>query len=196
MPDAGTGPSGEVGRAASATWGGPFILGLFVAIIGCLAIIGATLTGFLSIFLLGIALFASGVFEIAHAIRDWGSHRSLAYLLGGILSAVVGLLLAFRTALGLAAVTLLLASYFLGNGLFRSITSIADRYPQWGLDFAYGAISFILGVVVVANWPRPALWLVGTLVGIEILVHGFSLMASGLATRRSLRAAPATSRQS
>jgi uncharacterized membrane protein HdeD (DUF308 family) len=193
MPGAGTSPSGEVGRAASGTWGGPFVLGLIVAIIGCLAIIGATLTGFLSIFLVGIALFVSGVFELVRAIRDWGSRWSLAYLLGGILSVVVGLLFAFRTTVGLAAVTFLLAGYFLGNGLFRGITSIADRYPHWGLDFGYGVISVLLGIVVVAGWPMSSLRIIGMLVGIEILAHGISLMAAGLVTRRSLRAAAATS---
>jgi uncharacterized membrane protein HdeD (DUF308 family) len=87
---------------------------------------------------------------------------------------------------GLAALTLLLAGYFFASGLFHTITSLVDRYPRWGWDLVYGAVSLVLGIVVMSRWPVSAVWLVGTLVGFGILFRGLTLMAGSLSFRRAL----------
>ena len=97
----------------------------------------------------------------------------------------------FRAGAGLATITLLLAGYFIANGLFRCVTSVADRYFHWGWDFALGAISIFLGVIVIGQWPVSALWVVGTLVGVEIFFRGLGLMVAGLDIRRLAHPRPA-----
>jgi uncharacterized membrane protein HdeD (DUF308 family) len=178
----------ERGALPSAVWGAPFVLGLLMTLVGLLALSMAVWTSLASIIFLGVMLFISGLIEIGHAFRTWKTGRPLAHFLGGILSAVVGVLLAARPLAGLAAVSLLLAGYFFASGLFRAITSIADRYSQWGWDLLYGISAVILGVVLLAQWPNSALWVVGVLVGIEILFRGTTLMAGGLGLRHVIRA--------
>jgi uncharacterized membrane protein HdeD (DUF308 family) len=171
-------------REASAGWGGPFVLGLLVMAVGVLALLSALWTGLASIILLGILLAISGVLQIGYSFGRDRTGSPGVHLLAGILSAVVGVLIAARPAIGLAALTLLLAGYFFASGLFRTITSVVDRYARWGWDFAYGISAIILGIILVASWPTSAAWLVGTLVGLEIIFRGASLMAASLALRR------------
>lgn len=175
-------------REASAMWGGGFVLGLLVMALGVLALLTALWTGLASIVFLGVLLAISGVVQIGHSLgRDrTGARAPGSQLLGGILAAVMGLLIAGRPAVGLVAVALLLAGYFFASGLFRTISSIADRYPQWGWDFAYGISAILLGIVLLTSLPTSAAWLVGTLVGMEIIFRGASLMAGSLALRRVL----------
>lgn len=172
---------------ASGAWSGLVVMGVLLAILGGLALGATVFTGLVSVFLLGIALLAAGVLEVAQALRERDRpHRGL-HLTGGIFSIVAGALLFARPAAGLATISLLLAMYFIANGLFRSIGAIVDRFPGWGWDLAYGVLALALGFLVVRSWPSSSLWLLGTLVGIEILTRGIMLIALGFETRRLLR---------
>jgi uncharacterized membrane protein HdeD (DUF308 family) len=178
-------------RAVRETWGGTFVLGVLTAVMGLFAIVGAPATGLLTVVLLGAFLAVAGIFEAYHALRHREGGNRLLFLLGGILSIVVGGLLMFRAGAGLATLTLLLAGYFVTNGLFHCVTSLVDRYLHWGWDFLQGAVSILLGVIVFAQWPISALWVVGTLVGVEIFFRGCGLMVAGVDLRRLAHPGPA-----
>lgn len=175
-------------RTVREAWGGTFVLGILMALLGLFAMVSAPATGLMTVVLLGAFLAVSGIFEAYHALRHREGGNRLLFLLGGILSIVVGCLLMFRAGVGLATITLLLAGYFVANGLFRCVTSIADRYLHWGWDFAQGLVSIFLGVIVFTRWPISSLWLVGTLVGVEIFFRGCGLMLAGLDIRRMAQA--------
>ncbi|WP_163996467.1 HdeD family acid-resistance protein [Pyxidicoccus caerfyrddinensis] len=175
-------------KVNSTLWGGPFILGLLLTALGIVALGTAFLTSLVTAIFFGAMLAIEGVAEIVSAFRVRKSGGPFVlYLLGGVLSIVVGLFVLVYPGAGLAALTLLLAGYFFASGLFHAITSLVDRYPRWGWDFFYGAVSVFLGIAVMSQWPISAVWLVGTMVGIGILVRGIALMAGSLTLRRTLR---------
>ena len=177
-------------RGASALWGGPFVVGLLIVLLGLLALLSTVVAGLVSVLLYGAVLAIVGGAEIIHGIRTRRMGPFLLFLLGGLLALVVGGMLLVRPGVGLAAITLLLAGYFFASGLFRGITSVMDRYRGWGWDVLYGITAVVLGIIVLAQWPLSALWLVGLVVGIELVIRGLSLMAGALMLRQELRAAP------
>ena len=65
----------------------------------------------------------------------------------------------------------------------HAITAIADRYPRWGIDFLYGVVAVALGVYIVASWPISSFWVLGTVVGIEIIARGVALVSASWALR-------------
>lgn len=177
----------EISRSPNASWGPPFVSGLLIALVGLVAFWTPVVTGVASAMLIGALLTAAGLIEVVGAIRN--RHRgSIALpLLSGILTAVVGMLFLARPLLGVAALGLLLAAYFFATGLFRGITSIADRYPRWGWDFAYALIALAAGVFTLLGWPRSSLLLIGMLVGIELMARGVALMGIGWKVRGFLQ---------
>jgi uncharacterized membrane protein HdeD (DUF308 family) len=179
-----------VNRSRSASWGAPFTAGLLVSIAGLVALGATFFAGLVSSIFIGVLLMIAGLFEIGHAIANWRAPGRVVGLLAGLLSLVVGAFFTFWPVAGLGALSLLLAGFFFASGLFRGITSIVDRYANWGWDLLYGVSAVVLGVIIVSQWPVSALWLVGTVVGIELLLRGFSLMAASLALRRVVRHAP------
>jgi uncharacterized membrane protein HdeD (DUF308 family) len=182
----------QEGRVRAATWGGSFVAGLLIFALGVFCLIAAGITGLASILLFGILLLVAGVLEIVSALRERKQGRpALQHFLVGILSIVVGALFLARPAVGLAAVSLLLAGYFFADGLFRSVTSLLDRYENWGWDFISGAVSVILGIIVFSNWPISALWVVGVLVAVQLMMRGLLVMSVSMALRRGLRTVPA-----
>jgi uncharacterized membrane protein HdeD (DUF308 family) len=46
-----------------------------------------------------------------------------------------------------------------------------------------GAITLLLGVLIWRSWPGDGLWVIGILVGIELVFSGWSLVMLGLAAR-------------
>ncbi|GEL71441.1 HdeD family acid-resistance protein [Myxococcus virescens] len=175
-------------RGNSAAWGGPFIMGILMTLLGIVALGAAFFTSLVSAILFGAMLAAAGVMEVISAFRTRKEGGPFwLYLLSGILSVVVGLFVLVYPAAGLGAMTLLLAGYFFASGLFHAVTSVMDRYPRWGWDFLYGAVSIFLGIIVMRQWPISAVWLVGTLVGIGIFFRGVALMAGALTVRKVLR---------
>jgi uncharacterized membrane protein HdeD (DUF308 family) len=174
-------------RGSSAAWGVPFLFGFLIALCGVVALCATGIAGYTSAILFGILLTSAGVFEFIEGIRMRHQGPTALYLLAGVLTAVVGVLFLLEPGIGLASLTLLLACYFFASGLFRLITSVADRYHNWGWDFAYGVLAIVLGAITVSSWPTSSLWLVGTLVGFELFFRGTTLMAASLGLRRGIR---------
>ncbi|WNG43158.1 HdeD family acid-resistance protein [Archangium minus] len=161
-------------------------MGLLITLLGVVALGAVVLTSFVSVIFYGSMLVVGGVFEMVHAFRIRRTGPFLMFLLGGILSVVVGALVLMRPGAGLVALTLLLAGYFFASGLFRCITSASDRYSGWGWDFAYGIVSLALGAIIFAQMPASSLWALGIVVGVEILSRGISIMAGALMIRSAV----------
>jgi len=49
-----------------------------------------------------------------------------------------------------------------------------------------GIVTLILGILVWRQWPSSSLWLIGTLVGISMIMTGMTRLMIGMAARRAL----------
>lgn len=179
--------STDEGRTVAAAWGAAFFLGLLIFLGGVFCYAAAAVTSLASILYFGMLLIGAGIVEIVFAFKRRRSGVFLLYFLAGLLSLVVGGLFVLSPLEGLSAVTLLLAGYFFASGLFRAITSLMDRYPSWGLDFLSGAVSVVLGALLLRQWPQSSVWLLGVLVAVELMMRGATMMGLALALRRGLR---------
>ena len=83
---------------------------------------------------------------------------------------------------------MLLAAYFIAAGLFHAATSLLERYDGWGWDLFYGVCAVVLGGIAATNMRTSGFWMVGALVGIEILLRGLALTFGGLQRGRHRRA--------
>lgn len=166
-----------------ASWSVPLVLGVLMILVGAYAVVASEVTSMITVAYLGVMLLVVGVLEIIAAVRVGRSGPFLTYLLAGILSLVVGALFLDKPLASLASLTLLVAGFLFAAGLFRGITAIIDRYPRWGIDFLYGVVALALGVYIVASWPISSFWVLGTVVGVEIMVRGITLVAASLALR-------------
>ena len=71
------------------------------------------------------------------------------------------------------------------EGIFKIIMTMRVRdHDGWGWLLASGILSVTLGVLIWAQWPASGLWVIGLLVGIQLLFTGWSLVMLALAARR------------
>lgn len=155
-------------------WGIFLALGIFLMIVGILAISSPFVATFATLIIFGWFLVVGGIIQIIYSFFDQHSNSFLLHLLGAILALVVGLLILSHTKASLFAITILLAAYFFSVGVFRICAALFLRFVNWGWVLLNGLISLLLGILIIIYLPVSALWIIGLFIGIDLLFAGFS----------------------
>ena len=160
------------------------IFGVLCIIAGFMAIVSPFVAGTATTVFVGCLILASGIFELVGVFRadNWKA-GSLAFLSGG-LSVLCGAILLARPLFGLSVLTMLLIAYFLVDGIGKIFLSFKIKPESgWGWVLFGGIITTVLALLIWRQWPLSGLWAIGTLVGINILFSGWTMVAVGLAAK-------------
>ncbi len=156
------------------TWS--IAMGAGLIILGLLTIAVAGFTTYVSVVFLGLVLSVRGIVDAVHAV---GSRHDKGFwwkIFGGTLSLVIGVLLISRPVVGILSLTFLIAVFLITSGLFRAIAAPLEQGSQWGWVMFGGIVSLILGFIVLSGWPISAIWFIGLMVGVEILIQGIVMV--------------------
>lgn len=133
--------------------------------------------------LFGAVLAASGVVQVLRALSTGASGNRLFDLLFGGVALLAGLVLLFFPLQGAVTLTIVLAVFFILGGLFKLFSAWWLR-PAWMSRHGFpvidgwwwfalsGAVSCLLGLVLLLGLPSTATWALGLMVGIDLLVLG------------------------
>lgn len=170
----------------SRNWGWFLFLGIALIILGAAAVAYAGYTTLVTVFLLGILLIIGGFLQIVQAFYAHRWSGVFLSLLVGILYLVTGFLCLYRPETSAVSLTLLIATICLVGGLFRMIGSVLIRFQHWGWVFFNGLITFILGLLILSEWPYSGLWVIGLFIGIDLILSGWTWVVLSLAARRQI----------
>jgi uncharacterized membrane protein HdeD (DUF308 family) len=73
--------------------------------------------------------------------------------------------------------------FLMFDGLFRIVTAISVRYPNWGWMLLNGVVSLVLGIMIWRQWPLSGLWVIGLFVGIQMIFNGWSFVMLAVAAK-------------
>ena len=159
-------------------------LGVLTVIAGFLAIGSPMVSGAGVSILIGIALVIAGVARTVGAFSAGSFGQGALAFVGGILTFVAGVILAGRPGLGMATLTLLLGGYLIVDGISGAVLAFHVRPEKgWGWMLFSAVMGVLLGFLLLREWPLSGLWAIGTLVGINLLFSGFSIISVGSAAR-------------
>jgi uncharacterized membrane protein HdeD (DUF308 family) len=167
-------------------WGWFVALGIAQLVLGIIAwfdVIAFTIAG--TIFI-GALLVVAGAFQVIHSFmdREWGAF--VLHLLVGVLYMIGGFLLMDEPLQGSVVITILVAAALIIGGILRLVIAFQHRHmPGWGLLLASGVISLIVGLMLYLTLPWSGLWVLGTLIAVELIFHGVSWVQFGLTLRRT-----------
>jgi uncharacterized membrane protein HdeD (DUF308 family) len=135
---------------------------------------------------------------VVHVIIAFHSHRagSLIWrLLVGLAYVCFGGYLIARPLLGVTALTLLLASLFLIEGVLDIVLFFRVRAMQGsGWVLIDGIVTLLLGLMIYMQWPSSSVWAIGTLVGVSMIISGITRLMLSFAVRKAASAvSPPTS---
>jgi uncharacterized membrane protein HdeD (DUF308 family) len=95
---------------------------------------------------------------------------------------------------GEVTLTMILASFFLVGGAFRTLGAAALRLPRRGWAVLSGLVSAALGVLLLVQLPAASLWFLGLAIGIEFIFDGVSVISLGGALRDTPISSPLAKR--
>ncbi len=163
------------------------LLGMLLVVAGTAAIVvpAATIgTTFAVTMFFGILLMIAGVTTIISSfwIGEWSGF--LIHLLVGILYLACGFVVTDNPMISALTMTVFISVSFVVLGLFRIVAALKLRYPQWGWALLNGAITMLAGVIIYRHLPNDSLWVIGLLVGLEMLFNGWTWVMLSLVLRK------------
>ena len=170
----------------SSYWLWFLLLGLLLVVAGGAAIVvpAATIgTTFVVTILFGVLLMVSGVATIVGSfwIGKWSGF--LIQLLVGILYVACGVIMTERPGITVVTLTVFIAVSFVVMGIFRAVSALVLRFPNWGWVLLNGVITFLAGVIIYRQLPFDALWVIGLLVGLELIFNGWTWIMLSMTLR-------------
>lgn len=173
-------------RGFSAGWF--YGIGFLLIILGAICIAAPIMSTLVSLVIFGWLLVFSGILKAIYSFRFWRQEWSgfFVYLIGGILYLIVGFLIINNPAPSAAALTLLLAVFFLVIGFIHIVAPAAMHLKNSAWIVINGIVAVILGVLILIHWPSSAFWVVGLFIGIDLIFSGITLVSLGVAGKRFL----------
>jgi len=143
---------------------------------GILALLYPILSSFAVVLFLGWVLIISGVVQGISLIGAQNVPHFWLQLVSVVLSVIVGVLFLRHPGEGLLTLTLLLIVFFMVEGMSKIIFALTIRpFPNWGWVLVSGVIGILLSFYLWASLPVTAIWLLGVLLGIQLICEGVAL---------------------
>lgn len=166
------------------SWGWFLVQGIALAALGVFCVAFSVLTTVATVFVFGWLLVISAVFQLVHAFRTGTWSGTLLYLLSALFRGFTGFLLIRYPVMGAVALTVVLASFFIVTGLYRAIASATVKLPRWGWAVFSGAITTVLGLLLLAQMPVSGVWFIGFAIGVDLICDGIATIGFSDAIHR------------
>jgi uncharacterized membrane protein HdeD (DUF308 family) len=165
-------------------WGWFVALGSVMVLAGGFALGDTILVTLVSVIFIGAALIVGGVFQIIHAFanKEWAAF--VFALLCGALYIAGGLLIMREPVHGSVVITILLLIALAVGGILRIAMAVRHREIKgWWLLLVTGLLGVGVAVLLYLSLPWSSLWVLGTLIAIELIFQGVAWIRLGFALR-------------
>ena len=174
----------EFADAAKAGGNRMTLFGVIAIILGILAMMAPVLTGMWVIILVGVLVLIGGIVRIIWAFQAGSLGKGLPMFAIGGLTLLCGIVLLAHPLFASGVLTILLALYFVLDGISEIAASVRLRPgPGWGWMLFGGIVSFWLGIIIWRQFPLSGVWAIGILLGIKLLFVGLIMLKGGSAVR-------------
>lgn len=162
------------------------VFGAALALAGLIALGAVGFATLATVLMVGVMMLVGGAAELAMGFRakDW-SHFFL-WVLGGLLYLAAGFFAISNPVLASLVLTLFLGAGLLAAGFVRIF--LATRLPasrHRGMVALSGAITALLGLVIVVHWPINSVFVLGMLLAIDLIFQGVGWIVFGLWLRNA-----------
>ncbi len=174
----------EIVRHAS-TWS--IVWGVLLIVFGMLAVGSPFIAALAVNVVIAWLIVLAGAVHLIVAFHAHGTGSLIWKLLVGLAYLFFGAYLIMHPVLGVASLTLVLASLFLIEGVLDIVLFFRMRSVQgssWVL--VDGIITLLLGLMIYLRWPSSSVWAIGTLVGVSMIISGVTRVMLSLAVRKAV----------
>jgi uncharacterized membrane protein HdeD (DUF308 family) len=174
--------SGLAGLQAHANW--IIAFGIALVVFGVIALGSVVTATIATVFYVGIMMLFGAAAEIIMAWRAQSWSKFFLWTVLGVLYAVAGLLTLSDPLLAATVLTLLLGAALIATGAVRIYLSLHMREESpWRWVLLSGAITTLLGLVILFQWPISSLYTLGIFLGVDLVFAGVGWLSIGMALK-------------
>jgi len=180
----------RVAAAVSATihkhWVLFLVEGIVLTLLGALAILLPAAGSLAATLIFGWILLLSGGMGLVATIRARHAPGFAWSLLSALIGLVAGVLLLARPVPGTLSLTAVLIAFLMAEGVVSIFYATEHRKgfsAGWGWMLASGLLDLVLAVILLAGLPGTAVWALGVLLGVNMIVGGAALVSMALQAR-------------
>lgn len=152
--------------------------GLLSVAAGVVALGHVAVASLISVLFIGWTLLVGGIVLVVASIAMWKQATHRWDLAAGVLFLLLGYAFVRNPGVGLLTLTLLSGSLLLLGGIVRIVLAFQPGAPRAVL-LLNGIITVLLGGMVLNQWPVSALWFLGTVLGIQLILDGLTTAVVG-----------------
>jgi len=171
-----------VGRGSSTV---SILWGALLIVLGVMAIGAPFLAAVAVTAVIAWLIIVAGLVHIVLAFHAHGAGSAIWRVLVGLAYLVFGVYMLVHPVVGVASLTLVLASLFVIEGVLNLMLYAKTR-PLHGSSWVLidGIITLLLGVMIYLQWPSSSIWAIGILVGVSLMISGATRIGLTLAIRK------------
>ncbi len=163
-------------KKPSVTW--LYVMGILTALLGLVAIGSPAVAGTAVVYIVGGIMLIVGITQVVAGLQAEGLSHKLLPLILGTVTALGGIATLAHPVLGMEILTMILAAYFVAEGIWKVVASFSFRPAQgWIAVLFSGIITWVLGAMIWVQWPASGMWAIGILVGVNLLMTGIALIS-------------------
>ena len=164
------------------------LIGILALVLGIVAVIYPAGFGKISVSVIGVFFVIGGILRLTFAIVSVSMGSLLMRYLYGILMILAGVWIIMNPDMGLEALTLVMAVYFIIDGITGIVYSFSLMPIGGGLYLLIsGVVGVVLGVLIFTKWPESSNYALGIYLGVKLIVDGLMLALTGHAVRKSAK---------
>lgn len=148
--------------------------------LACLAFGHLVVASLISTFIIGLIMVIGAAMHFGHAIGVRRTAAGSLWAISGLFYLLAGLSIMFEPLVGARALTLALAVTLVLSGTGRLVIGV--RHGAAGVMLS-GTASVLLGAIIGIDWPQNSFWLIGAMIGLDLLIQGIALVATGISQR-------------
>ncbi|MGB8030479.1 MAG: DUF308 domain-containing protein [Terracidiphilus sp.] len=158
-------------------------------LLGLLAVILPLATGTAVSVIVSWLIVIAGVAYLASAFAGRNAGAFIWRMLIGLAYVAGGGYLALHPQLALESFTVVMAVIFVMEGVLELITFFQFRvYSGSGWVLFDSIVTLLLAFLIMSPWPSSSTWAIGTILGINLIFSGCTVLMYSLAARRTLGA--------
>ncbi|MDR3522018.1 MAG: DUF308 domain-containing protein [Acidocella sp.] len=168
-------------------WGLFLAEGIILLLLGLAAIALPAFAGIAVTVVLGYVFAIAGIVGLISTFRARRTPGFGWSLLSAIAALLAGGLLLWHPLQGLVTLTIVLTAFFIADGIFMIILALSHRRQlsgKWEWIMINGLIDLLLAFIVLSGMPGTLVWVLGLLVGIDMLFGGASLVVLAFEARK------------
>ncbi len=165
-------------------WGWFVALGVAMVVLGMVALGHVVAATLVSVLFIAVLMIIGGIGQLIHAWRLKQMSGFVFWTIGGVLYLGAGVLALVRPETGASLLTLLFGATLIGSGALRLwiwFNNRAQRGWQW-LALS-GVVTLLVGLLIAFGWPGNSVWVLGLILGVDLLIQGWTLLFIGFALR-------------